>query len=217
MGRSNPPSHKEVELKVIPRNDPDLRQAMDLHYTQTKGFVGRSICYRINYDSICYGYIVAGSAVRHLKGRNEFFNIEYLSDLRRIINNIFFNVHKVDNKYPFRNFVQHVILTFERQAAIDWKAKYGNSVLGYETLVEVPRTGECYKRAKWTQVGITVGYTCRRVKGREIGTFTGQRIWNRVTLAPKLVFCKKFLCNAGRQQLALQASPCAKETQVLTT
>jgi len=117
-----------LELKITKRTDENLLARMETHYSQPKGFVGRSICYAVFYNSRYYGHIIAGSATRFLPGRNEFLGIS-LDTLNLAINNIFFNVSPVDNKYPIRNFTTEVVKLFVRTARIDWKIKYENSYI----------------------------------------------------------------------------------------
>ena len=74
---------------------------------------------------------------------------------------------------------------------MDWESKYGDKVIGFETLVELPRTGELYLRAGWSEVGITKGYTCKRVAGKGTDSWSGKRVWDTKKLRPKRVFCKK--------------------------
>lgn len=181
-----------LTLTVTKRTDKRLLERMAVHYSQPKGFVGRSICYAVEYDGVYYGHIVAGSATLHLPGRNEFLGIDSQAQLNQVINNIFFNVQKVNDKYPTRNFTSMVVREFMTRAASDWLQKYGDQVLGFETLIELPRTGELYLRAGFVEVGITKGYTCRRVSGNETGKYTGERVWDRVNLKPKSVLCKKY-------------------------
>jgi hypothetical protein len=163
---------------------------MSIHYSQPRGFVGRNICYAVMYDDIYYGHIVGGSATLHLPGRDKFLG---LSSLNNIVNNIFYNISPPEGKkYPARNFSIKVIKKFMEQIQIDWVDKYGDIVEGFESLVEKPRTGEIYRRAGWTLVGETKGYTCKRTGGRaDTEKFTGIRVWNYDNLRPKLVWCYK--------------------------
>lgn len=181
-----------LELRLTKRTDNRLLLRMENHYSQPKGFVGRNICYAIFYNSIYYGHIVAGSATRFLPNRNEFFGIT-IEELNRVINNIFFNISPVDSLYPRRNFTTLVVKQFVYRAKQDWFHKYGDICIGFETLVEAPRTGELYLRAGWTLVGKTKGYTCKRIAGKGSDTWTGKRIWNTKpdTLRPKYVLCYK--------------------------
>ena len=179
-----------ISLITIPKNNKYLKASMKKHYTKPKGFVGRSICYAIYFNETLYGHILGGSSTLYLKGRNEFFNIDK-SKLNNIINNIFYHVEKVDNKYPIRNFTTEVLKAWREQIKIDWQQKYGDKVIGYESLIEPPRTAELYKKDKWVLVGSTFGYTCKRIPGHEKGAFkTGKRVWNTKYLKPKLIFCR---------------------------
>lgn len=179
-----------LNLTITKRTNPRLLELMDVHYSQPKGFVGRSICYGIYYNYKYYGHIVAGSATRFLPGRNEFLDTD-LSQLNHIVNNIFYHIRKIDDRYPKRNFTSMVIKRWTERVIVDWYNKYNDKVIGFETLVEPPRTGECYRRAGWTKVGKTHGYTCRRVEGQEKGGYSGKRVWDRKNLKPKLVYCYK--------------------------
>jgi hypothetical protein len=179
---------REIELTITGKHDPQLRQRMEHHYSQPKGFVGRSICYAVRYRGVYYGHIVGGSATKHLPGRHDYLRTEQ-SQLNRIVNNIFFNVAPVEGKYPLRNFTSRVVQQFVQQCSVDWKAKYGDDVLGFETLIELPRRGELYRRAGWKWTGRTQGLTCKRVAGKGSDSWSGRRVWNRDILRPKDVFC----------------------------
>ena len=181
----------ELSLSITKRTDERLLLLMDAHYSQPKGFVGRSICYAISYDGIYYGHTVAGSATRFLPGRNEFLGID-IHQLNSVANNIFFHIEKVNDRYPIRNFVPYIIDAWCRTAAEDWREKYGDILVGFETLVELPRSGECYRRAGWTECGMTKGYTCKRVAGEGTDSWTGKRVWDTENLRPKRVFCHRW-------------------------
>jgi uncharacterized protein DUF4338 len=166
---------------------------MAKHYSQPKGFVGRNICYLVTRNDVIYGSIVGGSSTLHLVGRDSFFKLYKeikKQALVRIVNNIFYHVEPANGHYPFRNFTQKVLKAFRKQVAIDWEAKYGDSVIGFESLVELPRTGETYKRDGWTEVGTTKGETCKRVAGQGTDSWTGKRVWDTQNLRPKRVFVK---------------------------
>lgn len=183
-----------MKLIRIKRTDPKLLENMSVHYSQPKGFVGRNICYLIEHDKLIYGSIVGGSSTLHLPGRDEYFDIikENKKDkLLEIVNNIFYHVEPINNKYPIRNFSQKILKLFRQTIVKDWYDKYKNSVTGFESLVELPRTGEIYKRDNWDEVGQTVGYTCKRIAGQGTDSWTGQRVWNTENLRPKRVFCRK--------------------------
>lgn len=179
-----------LELIITKRTDPRLLERMATHYSKPKGFVGRSICYAVIFDSLYYGHIVAGSATRFLKGRNEYLDLD-ISQLNNIVNNIFYSIAPIDGKYPTRNFTSKVVKAFVETVKIDWLEKYGDPVLGFETLIELPRAGDLYRRAGWKEVGQTTGYTCKRVAGNGTDSWTGKRVWDTKNLRPKRVFCFK--------------------------
>ena len=179
-----------LQLTITPKTDIRLLESMARHYSNPKGFVGRSICYAITYNDIYYGHIVSGSATRHLPGRHEFLGTTHAS-LNEIINNIYFHIEKRGGVYPHRNFSTAVISAWQWKAPQDWAEKYGDTAIGLETLVELPRTGECYRRAGWTQVGVTKGFTCKRTAGRGTDSWSGRRVWDMDNLRPKAVFCRK--------------------------
>lgn len=179
-----------LSLELIKRTDSRIMANMKIHYSKPKGFVGRNICYAILYNNIYYGSIVGGSATLHLPNRNEYFSITK-KELNQIINNIFFHIEKVDDKYPCRWFSAKILKTFREKIILDWENKYGDKVIGFESLVELPRTGDCYKKDRWDLIGQTVGFTCKRTAGKGTDSWSGKRVWDTQNLRPKLVFVKK--------------------------
>ena len=175
-----------LQLMCIPKDDYRLRRDAENHYSQPKGFVGRSLCYAVLHDGNYFGSIVAGSATKHLPGRSEFFGADFT--LERVINNVFFHIER---PYPIRNFAIKVLALWRTTAAADWGRIYGDRVIGFESLIQLPRTGETYKRDGWTLVGQTKGYTCKRGPGQGSDSWTGKRVWNTTDLVPKLVFCRR--------------------------
>lgn len=172
-------------LTLIKRTDVRILEDMKDHYSQPGGFVGRNLCYAILFNDIYFGSIVGGSATKHLPGR-------LIQDsLNKGINNIFFHLRAL--KYPCRNFTTKILAAYRKQVEQDWKSKYNDIPLWHETLVEPPRTGDCYLRDKWTQVGITKGYTCKRVAGIGTDSWSGRRVWDTVNLRPKLVFVRQII------------------------
>lgn len=176
-----------LQLEVIKRTDPRILSDMGNHYSKPKGFVGRNICYAVLYDGVYYGSIAGGSATLHLPNRENFIND---TELNNIVNNIFFHIEKVDNRYPVRNFSELVLSEFRCKIATDWRYKYGDDVIWFESLVELPRTGEVYLRDGWIEIGTTVGYTCKRTSGKSTDSWTGRRIWDTKNLRPKKVFIR---------------------------
>jgi len=164
---------------------------MQDHYSQPKGFVGRSICYLIYWEDQWHGAIVGGSTPRFLPGREDFFgNSDFLS----IINNIFYHaIRDEEGKYPCRNFTSRVLKEFRSRCYQDWIVKYGDVPQGFESLVELPRSGTLYRKDGWTETGITKGFTCKRVAGKGTDSWSGKRVWDTKNLRPKKVFSYKII------------------------
>lgn len=183
-----------LRLEVTKRTDPRLLARMAIHYSQPKGFIGRNICYAVYYNEVYYGHIVGGSATKHLQGRYEYLGLSK-DNLNNIVNNLFFNINKIDGKYPTRNFTSKVVKKFIEVITLAWELKYGDRVLGFETLVEKPRTGDLYRKIGFAVVGETKGYTCKRVSGVGVDGWSGKRVWNtdKNSLRPKLVLCYKVI------------------------
>ena len=182
-----------IRLFKTPKTDSFLVDMMKIHYSKPKGFVGRSICYSINFNNVYYGHIIGGSSTLHLAGRDEFFNLtkeNKKENLRKIVNNIFYHIEKRRGKYPLRNLTSKVLKTFCNTIAKDWEAKYGYELIGFESLVELPRAGDLYLKDKWIEVGKTKGQTCKRTKGNGSDSWSGRRVWDTKNLKPKRVFCK---------------------------
>lgn len=185
-----------IQLIETKSNHPNLLELMKIHYSQPKGFVGRRICYAVYFNDVYYGHIVAGSATFGLNVRNDYFSIDKFR-LTHIVNNVFYHVNKVDGKYPTRNFTTNVVSEWRKRVSIDWYNKYGDEVKGFETLVELPRTGELYKRDGWKVIYETKGYTCKRVAGETTESWVyerggrGVRVWDMENLRPKLLLVRK--------------------------
>lgn len=158
---------------------------MAAHYSQPKGFVGRQLFYRIEFQGMLYGCLAFGSAVKHLPARC------FAYPLNEGLNNIFYHVEPITGKYPFRNFTIKALLEAEKRAAADYFEKYGDKVRWFESLVELPRTGEIYKRAGYSYYGITKGFTCKRDGIIGTDSWSGARRWDTQNLRPKRVFIKE--------------------------
>lgn len=176
-------------MPVLSKFDLYVSELMLRHYSQPKGFVARLLLYTVVCDGIRYGAIAAGSATKFLPGRNEFFGIAK-ADLNNIVNNTFFHIEKVNGRYPCRNFAQLIVKQWREMVRDEWERVYGDKVVGFETLVELPRLGTLYRRDGWRQVGITKGQTCKRTAGKGSDSWTGKRVWDTENLKPKLVLCR---------------------------
>ncbi len=181
---------KGLYLVETTRSDKRLLKCMAVHYSKPLGFVGRSICYAVMFSGVYYGHIVGGSATKHLPNRNDCLNIDVKTQLNNVVNNIFFHIEPIDGNYPMRNFGQQVLSLFRFTISERWLIKYGDLVLGFESLVELPRTGEVYYRDGWDNIGRTLGQTCKRTAGKGTDSWGGKRVWDKVNLRPKWVFVR---------------------------
>jgi hypothetical protein len=173
-----------LELIRVSRTSSELLRNMAQHYSQPLGFVGRNICYVIVFDGLCYGAIAGGSATRFLPNR------EVIGSLNNGVNNIFYHVERRNGQYPIRNFTAAVLGLYRSRIEQDWLDSYGDDVRWHETLVELPRTGDCYRRDGWSLVGQTKGYTCKRTAGKGTDSWSGRRVWDTDNLRPKLVLVR---------------------------
>jgi hypothetical protein len=174
-----------LNLELSNKGNSDVKYLMSIHYSQPKGFVGRQIIYKIYDDELFLGVVVGGSATLHLPNRNEFFGDNF--DLNKIINNTFFHLLPHEDK----NLGTKILKLWRKQVVIDWENKYYCKPIGFESLIELPRSGSLYKADNWTYVGTTKGYTCKRTGGVKTENWTGKRVWDYKNLKPKLVYCKK--------------------------
>lgn len=174
-------------LERTKRTDPRLLELMKVHYSAPNGFVGRVLAYAIYYDGVYYGHTIGGSTPKHLPRGKFWPNCDPM--LNHIVNNIFY--HLTGPPYPVRNFATRVVSAWRNRAAVDWLVKYGDVVAAFETLVELPRTGECYLRDGWQVTGTTKGYTCKRVAGGGSDSWSGRRVWDTKNLRPKLVLIRQ--------------------------
>lgn len=187
-------------LEPISKGDKRLWDYAKVHYTKTRGFVGRFLGYCVNSleTDETFGVIVGGSSALYLQGREDFFGTKNLN-LNQIIANTLFHIEKpkstVDEEgvvYPLRNTAARVLQVWRERVAEDWERKYGDEVLGFETMVLPPRTGACYKKDRWTYVAMTKGFLCKRVPGEEGGSgYSGKRTWKYNPDERKLIFCRK--------------------------
>jgi hypothetical protein len=166
------------------KSDPAFKAMMAVHYSQPKGFVGRQLLYRVEYAGICYGGIAFGSSTKNLPGRR------ICGSLNHGVNNTFYHMEKQNGCYPLRNFTAQVLIAAEYRVLDDYANVYGDLVLWFESLVELPRTGEIYRRAGYSEVGQTIGMTCKRMAGASTDSWSGRRVWDEKNLRPKRVFQK---------------------------
>jgi len=167
----------DIELTLVKRPRPQdfdtsdtlLVRMMKDHYSKPRGFMMRTLVYEVSVADNVYGYIVAGRATRNLPQRDEYLGISSKEDLDNIVNNVFYHIEKVDGRYPMHDFTTKVLIKWMDRVKIDWFERYGDPVLGFETLIEPPRTGDLYIKAGWvTAEEMTKGYTCKTDHGKKV-------------------------------------------------
>lgn len=165
---------KVIELVRTKQSNKIARYYISTHYTQTRWFVGRNLCYLIKVDNEICGVMVGGSTSYYLPGRKEFFGDV---DIQDIINNRLF---RIENNTP--NLGTQLLKLWRYKVVEDWELTYHSIPIGFETLVKPPRTGAVYKADNWTFTAITKGYKARRFnKHHKI----------LIPDVPRLVFSKK--------------------------
>lgn len=171
-----------IQLQRTKRTDPNYVAIRDRHYVANNGQIGRQLHYLIYVDEDIVGIITGASCVYSVRARNNFFNIlpeNRTEKLNGIINN---TVFRVETSFP--NLGTQVLKLFRNQARADWYELYGDYVIGFETFVFGDnRTGAVYRADNWVYVGQTRG-SAKKSKGM-YGTK------ERITVPPKLIFCKK--------------------------
>jgi hypothetical protein len=129
--------------------------------------------YVIWYREEIVGVISGGSAAFAVKPRDEFFGLdlcksfdEHFKDERgelpsirngmlgTIINNTVFRLEMRED-----NLATRILARWRRQVVTDWRERYDDWVLGFETYVveNEHRVGTCYRADNWTLVGRTTG------------------------------------------------------------
>jgi len=151
------------------------------HYVHNRRSVGRQLHYLILEGGDVIGIISGASAVWACSARDGFFQIDFRNRIEKIagiINNVLFRLERNE-----RNLASRVLKLWRERVVSDWFDKYGIRAIGFETFVQPPLRGTCYKADNWTEVGRTYG-SAKRCRGiRRKPSF-------REKTEPKLVFCR---------------------------
>jgi hypothetical protein len=172
-----------MQLLQVKRSDPTYQKIRDAHYIPNHGCIGRQLHYLIEYEDRIVGIISGASAVWATKPRDEFFGITKDNRIQlvghEIINNVVF---RLEERVP--NLGTQVLSAWRKRVIIDWKERYGDTVLGFETFIfGTNRNGRMYLADNWIHVGETAGNT----KLKEHGAYG---VTKRISTEKKLVFCK---------------------------
>lgn len=175
----------KANLKLIQtsRTNPLYKKIRDCHYVENHGCIGRQCHYLIFKDNAIIGIISGASAVWACKGRDNYFNIDKDNrkiKINKIINNVVFRLELNE-----KNLGTQILSLWRKLIIIDWKQKYNDEVIGFETFIfGENRIGSMYKADNWQFCGHTAG----SAKYKPHGIYNkGER--KRTDI--KLIFCKK--------------------------
>ena len=123
------------------------------HYPGSKGIPGRSLCYLIHHKGQIAGIIGANSPPKGYAIFVKYFNV----DETLFVNNNVFRIIRSDT-----NLATRILRLFRERVRIDYRAKYGQKLVGICTFVEPPRTGNIYRADNWDYLGVTQGLRMHR-------------------------------------------------------
>ena len=145
-----------IFFQKVPKSNGLFGSLYFSHYPQSKGIVGRSICYLIYKDKDLIGVIGCSSPPVNYKIFNDFFGKS--QEKHFVVNNVFRLV------FNSKNLGSQCLRLFRIIAKKDYESKYKDKLLGMATFIEPPRTGIIYKADNWIFLGMTQGCRMRRDK-----------------------------------------------------
>jgi uncharacterized protein DUF4338 len=174
---------QKIELVRCKRSDPIYQSIRNRHYVENHGCIGRQFHYLVYLNGEVVGIISGASPVWACSPRDKFFEINKdnreLMVGKHIVNNVVF---RLEEKIP--NLGTQVLSRWRKRICTDWKERYGDDVVGFETFIfGENRTGAMYKADNWKYVGETQGNT----KFKPHGAYG---ITERKQVEKKLIFCK---------------------------
>lgn len=167
---------EQLSLQRCKKSDKSFGRLFFTHYPQSKGIVGRSLCYLVMYKGQIAGIIGCASPPKNYKLFREYFNT---NDDNSYVNN---NVFRLIMNEP--NLGTKTLKLFRKRIVIDYKEKFGTDLAGIITFVEPPRTGAMYKADNWNYLGETQGIKVIRRENFEKQYIEGTK---------KLIYAKKFI------------------------
>jgi hypothetical protein len=167
---------EELTLQRCTKSDKTFGRLFFTHYPQSKGIVGRSLCYLVMYKNQVAGIIGCASPPKNYKLFREYFKTD--NDSLYVNNNVF----RLIINEP--NLGTKTLKLFRNRIAIDYKEKFGTDLLGIITFVEPPRTGAMYKADNWDCLGETQGIKVIRRESFEKQYVQGTK---------KLIYVKRFV------------------------
>lgn len=176
----------EVDLFRVKRGDGYWSYLKRIHYANIQETIGRQLHYLVLYHGHIVGAITAAQSIWSSKPRDVFWGLNTLNReflLNNIICNTFFRLEG-----RVENLGTRVLRLWRIQSARDWEQEYGDRVMGFETMVEPPRTGAMYLADNWVYVGDTAGFKKSRAGQKLYGVDIGELFTASTT--PKLIFCR---------------------------
>jgi hypothetical protein len=174
---------EELVLQRCKKSDKTFGRLFFTHYPESKGIVGRSLCYLVIYKNQVAGIIACSSPPKNYKHFREYFNT---TDDNLYVNN---NVFRLVLNEP--NLGTKTLKLFRERIAKDYEKKYGTKLIGIVTFVEPPRTGAMYKADNWNLLGETQGIKVIRRENFEKQYIEGTK---------KLIYGKKFIKQKQKQK-----------------
>ena len=174
-----------MNVSLIPCKRTDMRyqHIRDRHYIENRGTHGQQLHYLVTLDGAVVGIISGASAAWAIKSRDEYFGLTKENKrvaLPSIVSNVVF---RLEVSVP--NLATKVLSLWRKRVSVDWEARYGVEVHGFETFIieNETRKGTLYKADNWDFVGMTAGNS-KSHKGLESKSV-------RVDTIPKMIYCKK--------------------------
>lgn len=143
-------SNYEIELVRVPKGNKIFSTIYLGHYPQSKGIMGRSLCYIIYYKGRIMGIIAGNSPPKLNVLRERFGDIPGLYN--KVINNVAYCLI-----YTEHNLASRILRLYRIVIKKDYKQKYGEELIGQLTFEEPPYVGTCYKGDNWEYCGMTKG------------------------------------------------------------
>lgn len=155
-------------LERVSPNDSEYAAIWSRHYTRSRGAIGRQTHYLVRLGGRVVGIVAAGEPMFRNRARDRALGLVYAHDKepppRWLASCVAFRVEGAPH-----GFASACLAEFRAGAASDWKREYGDEIMAWETTVEPPRYGACFRKDGWRRVGRTTGRGARRPAGHGHG------------------------------------------------
>jgi hypothetical protein len=151
-----------LSLLMVKKSNQTFSSLYFSHYPKSKGIVGRSINYLIEYNGKTAGIIGFSSPPKNYKKFVNYF--DSIDEKFYVINNVF---RLIINE---KNLATKVMKLARNQIKNDYQKKYNDNLCGIVTFVEPPRNGALYKADNWDYLGMSEGIRMNRVEFEKVFT-----------------------------------------------